>query len=381
VSQHQQVPLIKADLPDYQDLEDTFRQMLSSGQVTNFGEYVRSFEEATSTYLGVETRTISSGTTALIFALEAAGGVEGRLVALPSFTFVATAQAVLYAGGSPLFIDIQDDLTMSPEDLENALLEHGDRVAAVVPVHTYGMPCATVAIRQTVEDHAKRTGLTIPVIYDAAHAFGSAINNKRVGGFGTAEIFSLSVTKALVSIEGGLVASTDELIIDRIEKMRNYGIGENYETFYRGMNGKMSELHAAVGLANLDLLDDRLDIRKERAQRYQQLILETTNYQTIPVPSIVRHTFKDFTVLVPSELSHKRDQIMELLEKEGIETRRYFWPPLHQHRKFAPNSQRNLPVTEELGRRVITLPFFTTITDDQIERVVTALQQAERVIA
>lgn len=374
------VPLIRADLPSMDEIATDVAEALRSGQVTNFGSHVSSFEKEARDYLGVEVLTTSSGTAALILILQALG-VAGHKVVLPSFTFVATAQAVLYAGATPVFCDVGADLTVSTDDLEKVLIDHGEEVAAVVPVHTYGTPCATSTIEELARQCGERTGNSISVVYDAAHAFGSAVGGRKIGSFGDAEVFSLSATKVLSSIEGGMVSSGNPAIIDRLRSMRNYGIGDNYESYWPGLNAKMSELHAIVGRRNLARLDELVQARSNVATAYSRRLEQQTSFQPIPVGEGVTHTFKDFTVLTPPSMTPRRDEVMAYLSERGIETRRYFWPPVHQHRFFSRFSDRELPVTEDLGRRVITLPFFTTMTDEQIDQVVTALVDAEKALS
>src|SRR5262245_31083913 len=237
------VPLIKPDLPDFALLEDGFREILESGKVTNFGKYVSAFEREVRAFLDAEVVTVSSGTAGLILALQASGLQPGDKVILPSFTFMATAQAVLYAGGTPLFADIDRDLTLSIDDLETLLLHHQD-VSTILSVHTFGLPARTGEIQAVADEAAQRRSKAISVLYDAAHAFGSAQGDRRIGTFGEAEVFSLSATKVLVAVEGGIVASRNAVLIERIRSMRNYGMDGPYNARWPGLNGKMSEIHA-----------------------------------------------------------------------------------------------------------------------------------------
>ena len=242
------------------------------------------------------------------------------------------------------------------------------------------MPCQTEKIERIVRQAGEEVSREIRVIYYAAHAFGSSVGDRKVCSFGDAEVFSLSATKALVSVEGGLVATKDSGLVERLRGMRNYGIGQNYEAFWPGLNGKMSELHAIVGIANLKRLDELLDTRRNLEKTYSAAVNETTGFRTIPVPEGTKHTFKDFCVVVPEELADRRDDVMEFLQGEGIETRRYFWPPIHMQRFFESFVDGPLPHTESLGRRVIALPFFTTMSIGQVERVVHGLAKAEEVL-
>lgn len=374
------IPLIKPDLPPFDLIEGSFREVLESGRITNFGKYVTAFEEEVGAYLDTYVATVSSGTAGLILALQALGLRPGQKVILPSFTFMATAQAVLYASGVPVFAEIEENMTLSPSDLEMLLANH-DNVAVVLPVHTYGLPCRIEEIENVVREASQQHSRTITVLYDAAHAFGSALNGRRVGTFGDAEVFSLSATKVLVSVEGGIVASRDPGLIERVRKMRNYGIEANYDAHWPGLNGKMSEFHAIVGLYNLKRLDALLQERQRKARYYIERILAETQFAPPPWPEGIIHTFKDFTVQVPPALAEKRDAVMRFLADRGIETRAYFYPPVHEQRFFRRFADRPLPRTEDVARRVITLPFYTTITETEIDYVVEALHQAEKILA
>ncbi|MBI1748348.1 MAG: DegT/DnrJ/EryC1/StrS family aminotransferase [Acidobacteria bacterium] len=371
------VPLIKPDLPAFHEIEGPFREVLESGKITNFGQFVTQFEADAGAFLGTQVATVSSGTLGLILTLQALGLERGQKVILPSFTFMATAQAVLYAGGVPVFADIGEDMTLSPTDLETLLNRHED-VAVVLPVHMYGLPCQVGKISQVVNEAAQRLGRSIAILYDAAHAFGAELGGQRVGSFGAAEVFSLSVTKLLVSVEGGLVSSRDPDLIRVIRRMRNYGIEQNYDAQWPGLNGKMSELHAIIGLQNLRKVRENLAVRTEKAAHYTRYIEDSTCFRTIPVPPESTHTFKDFTVLVPPSMRKKRDAIIRFLSNMGVETRAYFDPPVHRQSYFMRFATRTLPTTEDYARRVITLPFFTSISEAEMSRVVAALAEAER---
>lgn len=372
------VPLIKPDLPLLDDIRAPFEEILGTGKVTNFGKYVREFEAEAGAYLGTPTVALSSGTTGLVFALAALDLQRGDQVVIPSFTFSATAQAVLYAGGIPLFAEIAHDFNIALDDVARLLAENPD-VGAVVAVHMYGLPARARELEEIVAAASRRRGRKIALIFDAAHAFGSAIDGERVGGFGDAEVFSLSVTKLLVTAEGGMISSKDPEVIRRVRSMRNYGIGADYNAEFPGLNGKMSEFHAVLGLYNLRRLDTLLAERQEKARRYRSAVESTTRFRATHWPQGAVHTFKDFTIVVPDGAAGAaRDAVMRDLGEAGIETRAYFYPPVHEQSYFRQYATRALPKTESLSRRVITLPFFTTITDNEIDYIVEALQVADR---
>lgn len=374
------IRLIQPDLPTLECIAGPLREILESGMITNFSKYVMEFERTAGEYLRASVATTSSGTQGLLFALQALDLQRGREVIIPSFTFMATAQAVLFAGGALVFAEVEEDLTISPGDLEQLLHQH-QNVDVVIGVHNYGLPCRVDEIQQVVDDASRRRGRRIGLLYDAAHAFGSALKDRRIGAFGDAEVFSLSVTKALVSVEGGMVSSRDEKLIARIRKMRNYGIEDSYNAHYPGMNGKMSEFHAIVGLYNLRRLDEYLEARQRSARYYLDRIQRLTPFNVLPWPEGVTHTFKDFTVLTPDHLGGRRDEVIAFLKHRGIETRAYFDPPVHEQCFFQRFADRPLPRTEVLSRRVITLPFYTKITEAEMDYVVGALAEAERKLA
>src|SRR5579863_7113625 len=169
------VPLIKPDLPAFDEVRESFEEILLNGRITNFGKYVNQFETETGAYLNTRTVALSSGTMGLVFTLQALGLKPGQKVIMPSFTFVATAQAALYAGGTPLFADIDDDLNISVSDLERLLDQHGDSVGAVIAVHMYGLPARAREIEAVVARAGERLGRRIHLIFDGAHAFGSSV--------------------------------------------------------------------------------------------------------------------------------------------------------------------------------------------------------------
>lgn len=375
------ISLIKPDLPTLEEIREPIEEILANGRITNFGKYVGQFEAETGAYLGTQTVAISSGTAGLIFALGALGLKPDEKVVLPGFTFVATGQAICYAGGAPLFADIDDDLNISVSDLERLLGEHDD-IAAVIAVHMYGLPAKAREIERVVEKASKRRGRKIALIFDAAHAFGSSIGGQKIGGFGDAEVFSLSVTKVLVTVEGGLVSSRNPDLIQKLRYMRNYGIQSNYNAHYAGVNGKMSEFHAIVGLHNLRRIDALLAERQEKARMFRAKIESATGFRAASWPEGVAHTFKDFTILVPEEDGQeRRDAIMKHLAENGVETRAYFYPPVNEQAFFKKYATRELPKTAALSRRVITLPFFTSLSEEQMDYMTEKLAEAEKATA
>ncbi len=370
------IPLIRPDLPAFGDVAADFKEILSNGKISNFGKFLTAFEAEAGQYLGAPVVAVSSGTMGLLFALQGLGVRPGDQVVVPSFTFMATVQAILYAGARPVFADVNQRLTLDTGDLEELLAAHPE-TTAVIGTHVYGMPCEVDAIDSIVSHANRGRERKTAVMYDAAHAFGSAVGDRSVGCFGDAEVFSLSVTKALVAVEGGLVASRRPELIERVKHMRNYGIEANYDTWWPGLNGKMSELHAIVGRHNLRRIETILERRRTKAAYFEKAIGWHAQSKIIEVPAGIRHTFKDFTVLLPESVAARRPEIIAWLKEQGVETRAYFHPAVHQQKLFARFHHRPLPRTEALARRVLTLPFFTTIQEEEMDYAAQRLAEAE----
>lgn len=306
--------------------------------------------------------------------------MPGRRVLVPSFTFTACAQAILYAGGTPCFVDIGPNLTISIEDLGRCLARLRD-VGALLPVHLFGHPCDVEGISELVREYSTRVGYEPPVIYDAAHAFGSKIGDHLVGRYGTAEVFSLSATKPMTAIEGGLVTSMDHALVKRIQAMRNYGIESNYNATIEGLNGKLSELHAIVGIDNLKRIEGVLSRRAQIADIVRRQIVERTIFSNPDRCGTVCSTEKDLAVLLPRGLESKRPAMIDLLRGKGVENRTYFSPPLHRQPHFARFSDRRLPITDDVAGRIVILPFHTAFCSTEVEYLIDCLVECGRAVS
>jgi dTDP-4-amino-4,6-dideoxygalactose transaminase len=340
--------------------------ILRSGVLTD-GPYVRRFERAAEAYLGVRhCVAVASCTTGLMLALRASE-LSGDVI-VPSFTFAATAHAVEWNGLRPSFADIDPGpLTLSPRSVEQAI---GVHTSAILATHIFGTPCDVEGLR----DVAERNGLRL--FFDAAHAFGSTHGGRKVGGFGDAEVFSLSPTKVVVAAEGGLIATNDDLLAERCRIGRNYGNPGDYDCRFVGLNARMSELHAATALASLSDLDERLEERNRLAAAYTEALAGIPGIGVPEVPAGDRSTYKDYSILVdPGERGLDADALAAALRLDGIETRRYYAPPVHAMHAYASlrSTAGSLPVTDTAARRALTLPLWVGMTDAQVSGVAGAI--------
>ncbi|HEX6208034.1 MAG TPA: DegT/DnrJ/EryC1/StrS family aminotransferase [Actinomycetota bacterium] len=347
------------------------RGSLEEGVLTN-ASLVRELERRAAEYLGVRhCIAVSSCTSGLMLALRAAG-ITGDVI-VPSFTFAATAHAVAWNGLRPVFADIDPEtLTISPRAVRRAV---GIRTGAILGTHVYGTPCAVDELRE-IADH---WGLRL--LFDAAHAFGSRHDGTPVGGFGDAEVFSLSPTKVLVAAEGGIIATNDDALAERCRIGRDYGNPGDYDCLFVGLNARMSELHAAVALASLEGLDGRIDERNELAAAYRQALGDLSGVTFPTVPDGERSTYKDFTILVdPGAFGLHPSGLATALEAEGIDTRRYYAPPVHRMQAYRGLADTNggLPATDLASDRVLTLPLWNGMTEKDVHRVADAVERIQR---
>jgi dTDP-4-amino-4,6-dideoxygalactose transaminase len=360
------LPLARPAIADPSKVTDAAAEILASGVLTN-GPYVRQLEERAAEYLGVRHCVAVCSCTAGLMLVLRASGLSGDVV-LPSFTFSASAHAVVWNGLRPLFADIRPaDLLLDPAAVARSA---GVRTSAILATHTYGTPCDT----ETLGRIARRNGIRL--FFDAAHAFGSRRGDRMVGGFGDAEVFSLSPTKVLIAGEGGIIATDDDELAERCRIGRDYGNPGDYDTRFVGLNARMSELHAATALASFDDLEERIGRRNQLAERYRKVLAGLPGIDFPAVAEGDRSTYKDLTILIDAErFGMDATKVAAALAAEGIQTRRYYAPPVHRQRAYRWVGPANgaLPETDRAAARVLTLPLWTGMADEQVDGVAAAM--------
>lgn len=361
------IPFVRPIIEDPKPIIDDIGASLASGMLTD-GPLVERLEERMSRLLQVDhCVAVSSCTTGLILLFQALGK---KTVTIPSFTFSATAHAARWN---------QMDITFADCDPESWLLGPEHVVGnpdVIVGVHISGVPCDVKALE------AKATELGATLVFDAAHGAGSSIEIDGawgpVGGYGTAEVFSLTPTKVLSGPEGGIVATNDPDLAATIRRARNYGNPGSYDTLEAGMNGRMSELHAAVILAGIDHLENRVKHRNALAENYRSGLgsLPGIGFQEVPDGRV--SSVKDFTITVGPDFEVPRDRVVAALTAEGIPTRPYYSPPLHRQTAYADLATPTLPVTETLASQVISLPVWSDMDEETAGKVIAAMERIHR---
>lgn len=339
-----------------------------SGWISSKGTHVEAFERAFPAFCqaahGVST---SNGTTALHLALLALGIGPGDEVIVPTLTFVATANAVRYTGASVVFAD-SDPATwcIDPRAVEAALTA---RTKAVIPVHLYGHPCDMDAIGAIAARHG------IAVIEDAAEAHGAEIRGRRVGSFGTMACFSFYGNKILTTGEGGMVVTGDAALAARMRQFRDHGMDLTRKYWHPviGYNYRLTNVQAAIGMAQLARVDEIIRRKRDIARAYAELLAGVPGIALPPERPWARNVYWMYSILLEDELRHDRDAVMARLAEQGIETRPFFYPI---HTMPAYDTGESFPVAESLARRGINLPSSPTLTDDDLERVAAAVRAA-----
>ncbi|MCU0798441.1 MAG: DegT/DnrJ/EryC1/StrS family aminotransferase [Candidatus Thermoplasmatota archaeon] len=334
------------------------RVILSSNMLTNVNNYTSRFEDSIKGLLGTRNVVaVSSATSGLMLVLEALG-VRGKEVVLPSFTFAATAASAYWTSNRLAFADIDDTFTLDPTKVRERV---NDRTGAILAVHMYGNPVHVNKLKEISEEKG------IPLIIDAAHAIGASYHGKKCGNLGIPEVFSLSPTKLITSVEGGIITTDDDELAEKLRIMRNYGLDKNYESEIPGLNARMSEVHAAIGLSQVDDIDKFVTNRNEYVKLYKNELngIPGLSFQKIPPEHISSH--KDFSIIInKNKFGSDRDQLGRELTDAGIGVKKYFYPPVHRLNAYRDVNVR-LPITDIVSNNVLSLPIYNYMEKEEIE--------------
>ena len=349
------------------EFQKEIEAILASGKITN-SVRVEKLEQLASAFLGVpHCVAVSSCTSGLLLTLRALE-LCGEVI-LPSFTFFATAHSILWNGLKPVFADCDPEtFCLCPKSAQERLTRD---TVAIMAVHMYGNPVDIATLESIVAERG------LALVLDSAHAFGSEWQGERVGKFGTAEVFSMSPTKLIVAGEGGLVTTRDEYLARAIRAGRNYGDAGTYDPELLGLSARMSEFHAALAVASLSNIEERIKRRNEIRLRYERNLGSVPGLCFQQIDDRNLSTCKDFSILIGSAgFGASRDWLFDALRRENIEVRRYFWPPVHRQQLYRKQwDGKPLPITDSISDGVISLPIYSSLTDDQVDRVCSAIEQ------
>lgn len=344
------------------DVRAAVERVLSSGKFI-LGPEVEAFEAAFASKTGSKHAIgVNSGTDALIIALRAVGVAPGDEVLLPSFTFFATAEAVSAVGAKPVFVDVGPDLNL---DVDDAAARVTARTRAIIPVHLFGAPCGMDAAMALAERH------DLAVVEDVAQATGGTWKNNVLGSIGRAGAFSFFPTKNLAACgDGGIIITDDDAVAELARKLRAHGSLRKYANEMLGYNSRLDALQAAILGVRLGRLDADNTERRRLAARYREALQDVPGMQLLPEPEHGEHVHHQYTILVDD-----RDGVQQRMKEAGVPTMVYYPIPVHRLPVYAALGVE-LPATDAAARRVLSLPIYPGLSNENQDRVIEALKAA-----
>ena len=341
-------------LAPLEDVHELMKGIWESGIMTHNGPLVQRFEKEVCEYLGVP-RMVSccNGTLALQMAIKALGKT-GEIITSP-FTFIATISSIMWEHCTPVFVDIDSEtLDIDPKKIEERITCH---TVAIMPVHVFGNNCDFEAIEAVAKAH------NLPVIYDACHSVGSEYNGKSVFLQGDISVTSFHATKMLNTAEGGGVFTTNDEIDERLRRIRFFGFENHADIVEDGFNGKMTEVHAAIGLANLKYLDKALADRKVKYARYKEILSKNPEVGFQKITTGCNYSY--FPTIFKDEEAVTR--VIAALNAENVFPRRYFYPSVNTFCKLVPYVP--MPNSEDIASRILCLPLHMGMSMEDVEDI------------
>lgn len=356
-------------LPPLEEFLPYLQQIWDNKILTNGGPFHVQFERALCKHLGVEhVALFTNGTLALVTALQALR-ITGEVITTP-YSFVATSHSLLWNGIRPIFVDIDPrTLNLDPSKIEAAITP---QTTAILPVHCYGHPCDVEAIQHIADIY------NLKVIYDAAHAFGVEDTGGSILRHGDLSVLSFHATKTFSTFEGGAIVCPDAKTKQRIDHLKNFGFVDETTVVAPGINGKMSEFNAALGLLQLNYIDEAISRRATLDALYRSLLSAVPGIRCVPDNGETVRNHGYFPVLVGPEYPLTRDALYDKLKTRGYHARRYFYPLISDfpmYRGFPSARRDNLPVATQMAEQVLCLPIFPALDHQTVEDIVAIIAE------
>jgi dTDP-4-amino-4,6-dideoxygalactose transaminase len=353
----------KPTLPPLEEFVPYLEKIWGSGVLTNGGSFHEELEKKLCEYLGVEHICLfANGTIALVTALQALK-ITGEVITTP-YSFVATSHSLLWNGLEPIFADIDPiSLNLNPAKIEAAITP---RTTAIMPVHCYGHPCDIDAIEKIANKH------NLKVIYDAAHAFGVECHCGSVLNHGDLSVLSFHATKVFNTFEGGAIVCPDAKTKKHIDQLKNFGFIDEITVVAPGINGKMSEFNAALGLLQLKYVNEAIQKRKVIDALYRKNLNGVKGIHCLNGYGETKSNFAYFPILVGGNYPIQRDDLYHKLKDKGIHPRRYFYPLISEfsmYQNIPSSSSTNLPCATETSKQVLCLPIYPDLEIEVIDEI------------
>ena len=358
------INVTRSSMPEMEEYFEEIKDLWDSHWITNMGSKHKQLQAQLESYFDVPHIALyTNGHLALENAIAALNLPDGGEVITTPFTFASTTHAIVRNGLVPVFCDVNSkDYTIDTEMIEKLIT---DRTVAIVPVHVYGNICDV----EEIERIARKYGLK--VIYDAAHAFGVKYKGKSIANYGDASMFSFHATKVFNTIEGGAVCFKKDSWVQLLNDMKNFGIRNPEEVAYVGGNAKMNEFQAAMGLCNLKHLDSEIEKRKRVVERYRERLSNVEGIKLAKEQDNVQSNYAYFPVIFDG-YKYTRNEIYEMLKKEGIIARKYFYPLTNSfecYRNYPTAGSEKTPVAQHLALRVLTLPLYPDLPLETVDQI------------
>lgn len=358
------INVTRSSMPNYEEYCEEIKDLWDSHWLTNMGVKHKKLQAMLEEYLNTpHVALYTNGHLALENVIAAFNFPKGSEVITTPFTFASTTHAIVRNGLIPVFCDInENDYTINTEKIE-ALITN--KTCAILPVHVYGNLCDNEKIMEIANKY------NLKVIYDAAHAFGVTKNGENVANMGDAAMFSFHATKVFNTIEGGAVTFKNDNFVQLLNDLKNFGIRNAEEVAFVGGNAKMNEFQAAMGICNLRHIETEIEKRKAVVNRYRQRLSGVKGIKLLAEQDGVVSNYAYFPVVFDG-YKYTRDQVYEILGKQGIIARKYFYPLVNEYdcyKEFAWADVNKTPTAKHIAYKVLTLPLYADLTGDQVDKI------------
>ena len=366
------INVTKPFLPPLSELLPYLNQIWDSKILSNNGPLHARLESSLSEFLGVPQVSLFCNATIALITAQQALGIKGQVITTP-YSFVATSHALGWMGNEPVFADIDpDSLTLDPAAVEAAITEH---TTAIMPLHCYGNTCDVDALQNIADRH------NLKIIYDACHSFGVDDEIGSVLRHGDMSVVSLHATKVFNTFEGGMLISSNPEMKSKVDNLKNFGFVDETVVVDAGINGKMSEFSAAVGLLQLNYFEQILEARSIVDKQYRQRIDQIDGISYLEPVRQSRRNFAYFPIFVDSSFPITRDQLYMALREKNIYARRYFYPLIsdfEMYKHIPSASAANLPVATITSSKVICLPLYPELKCEEVDQICDIIRDASR---
>ena len=348
-------------LPELLEFIPYLEQIWNNKILTNCGPLHQQLEKELCEYLGVDYISLfNNGTIALVTALQALGLEQGEVITTP-YTFVATAHSIVWNKLTPVFVDIDPQTSnIDPIKVEIAIT---DKTVAILPVHCYGIPCDVEALHKIATTH------NLKLVYDAAHAFGIKHQGQSLLNYGDLSVMSFHATKVFNTFEGGAIVCHSAEMKQRIDCLKNFGIVNESTIDDISLNGKLSEVHAALGLLQLKSIDSTLLARKKIDEMYRNGLADISGIHCIKRPSLEKDNYSYFPMVISKPYPLSRDELFEKMKRHNIFARKYFYP-IMTDLSIYQQYQSDIPEAKCLSEQVLCLPLYPNLGLDSVQKII-----------